>query len=141
MHSPAMLEDSVAKPLFVLYQLLNLLNHCHGKGATLGALGLKNVFIDARLWVQIRLPSDVFSKPPGAGEVDVRASGGGVQSAGRRSEVVDPPAPSSLDEGGVDDHVTPSPTPVGSLHPSHAGSTNTLTGTEGGVGERGKIEG
>lgn len=61
MHSPAMLEDSVAKPLFVLYQLLGLLQHCHGKGATLGQIGLRNVFMDARLWVQMRLPVETLT--------------------------------------------------------------------------------
>lgn len=59
-HSPAMFGDSVAKPLFVLYQLLQLLNHCHSKGITLGELGLKNVFVDTRLWVKVRPPPSVF---------------------------------------------------------------------------------
>jgi WD repeat-containing protein 81 len=59
-HSPAMFGDSVAKPLFVLYQLLQLLNHCHGKGITLGELGLKSVFVDTRLWVKVRPPLSVF---------------------------------------------------------------------------------
>ena len=63
MHSPAMLEDSVAKPLFVLHQLLSLLQYCHGKGATLGSIGLTNVFMDARLWVQMRLPVDALALP------------------------------------------------------------------------------
>lgn len=136
MHSPAMLEDSVAKPLFVLFQLLNLLNHCHGQGATLGDLGLKNIFMDARLWIQVRLPSDVF-KEPDAGThgsaVDGPQKSCEVKSSrytGQRSEVVDG-LPGPLAEEGaeaMDDHMTPSPTPIGSQHPSHAGSTNTLTG-------------
>ena len=61
MHSPAMLEDSVAKPLFVLYQLLNLLQHCHMKGVTLGQIGLRNIFMDARLWIQMRLPVETLT--------------------------------------------------------------------------------
>ena len=60
MHSPAMLEDSVAKPLFVMFQLLQLLDHCHNHGLTLGELGLKNIFIDSRLWVQVRLPASII---------------------------------------------------------------------------------
>ena len=60
MHSPAMFEDSVAKPLFVIFQLLKLLDHCHRKGITLGELSLKNVFVDSRLWVQVRLPPSVM---------------------------------------------------------------------------------
>lgn len=55
-----MFADSVAKPLFVLYQLLQLLNHCHTKGITLGELSLKSVYIDTRLWVNVRLPPSVF---------------------------------------------------------------------------------
>lgn len=87
LHSPAMLEDSVAKPLFVLYQLLQLLNHCHSKGATLGDLGLRNIFVDARLWVQIRLPSGVFTSPlsgPAQGTAGVKSSG----SMGQSSEAI-----------------------------------------------------
>lgn len=126
MHSPAMLEDSVAKPLFVLFQLLNLLNHCHGNGVTVGDLGLKNVFMDARLWVQVRLPSDLLKDPLGAGAgaqgaTTQKAKGserGGQGSASQQSEV----------QGCVDDRVTPPPTPLDSQQPSHAGSTNTLTG-------------
>ena len=59
-HSPAMFDDSVAKILFVIYQLLKLLDHCHSKGVTLGELSLKNIFVDARLWVQLRLPPSVI---------------------------------------------------------------------------------
>ena len=59
-HSPAMFGDSVAKPLFVLYQLLQLLDHCHSKGITLGELGLKSVFVDTRLWVKVRPPPSIF---------------------------------------------------------------------------------
>lgn len=54
MHSPAMFDDSVAKPLFVLFQLLKLLSHIHSRGITLGEVSLRTVFIDTRLWVQIR---------------------------------------------------------------------------------------
>lgn len=59
-HSPAMFDDSVAKVLFVIYQLLKLLDHCHSKGVTLGELSLKNIFVDTRLWVQLRLPPSVI---------------------------------------------------------------------------------
>ena len=138
MHSPAMLEDSIAKPLFVLYQLLQLLNHCHGKGATLGDLGLKNIFIDARLWVQVRLPWDVYRAPPSKAtplhnkftddKSPATSSHGAVNQmevTGERSEVTDD---TEEEEDGGSHHLTPSPSPVGSSHPSHAGSTNTLTG-------------
>ena len=59
-HSSAMFDDSVAKTLYVIFQLLKLLDHCHSKGITLGELSLKNVFVDTRLWVQVRLPPSVI---------------------------------------------------------------------------------
>jgi WD repeat-containing protein 81 len=119
-----MVEDSIAKPLFVLYQLLQLLNHCHSKGATLGDLSLKNVFMDARLWVQVRLPLDVgqpCEATPLSGKdkpltTNSEANLPGVR--GERSEVT-----LDVEEGGSRDG-----TPNGSIHLSHAGSTNTLTG-------------
>ena len=60
LHSPAMFNDSVAKPLFVFYQLLKVLEHCHGVGVTLGALSLRSVFVDSRLWVHVRLPAETL---------------------------------------------------------------------------------
>ena len=51
-HSPAILEGSSNKPLFVVYQLLKLLSYCHNRGVTLGDLNLRNIYIDSRLWVQ-----------------------------------------------------------------------------------------
>ena len=54
-HSPAMLDGS-AKPLFIIYQLLKLVSHCHGNGFTLGDINLKNIHIDSRLWVQYYIP-------------------------------------------------------------------------------------
>ena len=59
-HSPAMFNDSVSKPLFVLFQLLKVLEHCHKVGIALGPLTMHSVFVDSRLWVQVRLPADVL---------------------------------------------------------------------------------
>ena len=53
-----MFNDCTSKPLFVLFQLLKVLEHCHRVGATLGALSLRNIFVDSRLWVQVRLQGD-----------------------------------------------------------------------------------
>ncbi len=132
MHSPAMLEDSVAKPLFVLYQLLNLLNHCHSNGTTLGELGLKNIFVDARLWVQIRLPLDTFlthTTSHTSHNTGPPQEAANTNLGGRRSESTGTATNLEVSCDSLDDHVTPSTTPIGgSLHPSQAGSTNTLTG-------------
>lgn len=59
-HSPAMYNDSVSKPLFVLFQLLKLLEHCHKVGVTLGPLSMRSVFVDSRLWVQVRIPAHML---------------------------------------------------------------------------------
>lgn len=56
-HSPAMFNDSVSKPLFVLYQLLKAMEHCHKVGVTVGPLSMHSVFVDSRLWVQIKMPA------------------------------------------------------------------------------------
>ena len=61
-HSPAMLDNS-SKPMFVVYQLLKLLSHCHGNGVTLGDINLKNIYVDGRLWVQYYLPPDALVLP------------------------------------------------------------------------------
>lgn len=79
-HSPAMLEDSVAKPLFVMFQLLKLLEHCHSMGVTLGGLSLKNIFTDSRLWIQLRLPLSVVCQ---AGREASAGQSGSERSPGR----------------------------------------------------------
>ena len=60
-HSPAILEGSSNKPLFVVYQLLKLLSYCHSRGVTLGDLNLRNIYIDSRLWVQCCLQPSTLS--------------------------------------------------------------------------------
>ena len=58
LHSPAMFNDSTSKPLFVLFQLLKVLEHSHRVGVTLGTLSLRSIFVDSRLWVTVRIPRD-----------------------------------------------------------------------------------
>lgn len=136
MHSPAMLEDSIAKPLFVLYQLLNLLNHCHSNGTTLGDLGLRNIFVDARLWVQIRLPLDSSFTHTGQTTHTSQSTGSNAKEATNipsqisSSVLTGTTKTEGLEvlQDSLDDCVTSSSTPIGSLHASQAGSTNTLTG-------------
>jgi len=55
-HSPCAVGNSTSKPLFVFYQLLQLLKDCHDRGVTLGEFGLHDVCIDNRLWVSVYLP-------------------------------------------------------------------------------------
>lgn len=59
-HSPAVMQDSMAKSKMVLYQLLTLLAHCHAQGVTLGDVSMWDLFLDTRLWVQMGLPHGLF---------------------------------------------------------------------------------
>ena len=90
LHSPAMFNDSVAKPMFVFYQLLKVLEHCHEVGVTLGPLSLRSVFVDSRLWLQVRLPGHtlhlVGPEMTGAGGEDTPGEireGGDLKVRGR----------------------------------------------------------
>ncbi len=69
-HSSAMVDadNSTSKPLFLMFQLLKLLDHCHSHGVTLGELSLKDVFVNAQLWVQVRLPPRLLCDPWPKGE-------------------------------------------------------------------------
>ncbi|CAG2226311.1 WDR81 [Mytilus edulis] len=49
--SPAVFKSSMTKPLFVLYQLLHLLNQLHKKGLILGNVSLHDVLCDEKLWI------------------------------------------------------------------------------------------
>ena len=95
-HSPAMFNDSAVKPLFVLFQLLKVLEHCHKTGVTLGAFSLESVSVDSRLWVQLRIPAEVLrlvrnkrtNTTAAAAEGDVsggKEGRGGQGRAGERS--------------------------------------------------------
>ena len=151
MHSPAMLEDSVAKPLFVLHQLLDLLRCCHSKGVTLGLVGLRNVFMDARLWVQMRLPVEALALPLATpsqssrdertgkvcpeDEGEVEGDKAATLKAGAKMEKnmaaqdeVEEVIPIGDFDDDKDGSTSPGFTPHTSPRPSHAGSTHTLTG-------------
>lgn len=96
LHSPAMFDDSIAKCLFVLYQLTQLLHHLHSLGITLGEIGLRSVVVDTRLWIQLRPHlHSMLGAPP-------RDSGAPPRDSGA------PPR----DSGGTknNDQQTPSPT-------------------------------
>jgi WD repeat-containing protein 81 len=55
--SPAILEKSYAKPLFILYQVLQLMKSCLQSGRSIGRLQLHDLLIDDKLWVSLALPS------------------------------------------------------------------------------------
>ncbi|XP_013406370.1 WD repeat-containing protein 81 isoform X2 [Lingula anatina] len=55
--SPAILGNSYAKPLFIVYQILHALRHLHNKGLSLGNRKLRDILIDSKLWVQCSYPT------------------------------------------------------------------------------------
>ena len=55
--SPALIEGAHAKPLFILYQILRAIKHCHSKCISVGDLRLTDIFIDTKLWVMLCQPS------------------------------------------------------------------------------------
>ncbi|XP_077992246.1 WD repeat-containing protein 81-like [Glandiceps talaboti] len=55
--SPAMLANSHAKPLFLIYQILQVMLHCHKQGLSLGEVNLKDFSLDGKLWLQVTGPN------------------------------------------------------------------------------------
>ncbi|XP_022096661.1 WD repeat-containing protein 81-like isoform X2 [Acanthaster planci] len=54
--SPAMLGNSHAKPLFVIYQICKVFDYCHQHGIACGEVTLQDFAMDKNLWVQLRGP-------------------------------------------------------------------------------------
>lgn len=52
-YSPALLSKSHNKPLFLIYQLLQLINHLHSRGLFLGNIHLSDIYLKQNLWLYI----------------------------------------------------------------------------------------
>lgn len=51
-YSPAILDD-YNKPLFIIYQLLNLVKSLHENGLLLGEITLNDIYLSENLWLQV----------------------------------------------------------------------------------------
>ncbi|KAJ6646400.1 WD repeat-containing protein 81 [Pseudolycoriella hygida] len=52
-YSPALLSKSYNKPLFLIYQILQLMNHLHLRGQFLGNIHLSDIYLKQNLWLYI----------------------------------------------------------------------------------------
>lgn len=52
-YSPAIMDTSYNKPLFMIYQLLQLTRTLHERGLLLGNIGLDDIFLKDNLWLQV----------------------------------------------------------------------------------------
>lgn len=75
-YSPAIMDKSYAKPLFMIYQLLQLMKTLHDRGLLLGNIGLDDIFTTENLWLQVmpRLDFNILQSASedggdGAGEI------------------------------------------------------------------------
>lgn len=56
-YSPAVLDSCHAKALFILYQILHGIRHCHRQGVGVGDINLQQILVDDKLWVMLIQPS------------------------------------------------------------------------------------
>ena len=60
--SPAILDNSYLKPLFIAYQILNGIYEIHKKGLIVGDVGLSDIFIDDEFYIALlpKISSNLF---------------------------------------------------------------------------------
>uniref|UniRef100_A0A2H8TDC8 WD repeat-containing protein 81 n=1 Tax=Melanaphis sacchari TaxID=742174 RepID=A0A2H8TDC8_9HEMI len=52
-YSPALLKSNYARPLFVLYQILNAMQNTHDQGLVLGDITLSDIIVSPELWIRV----------------------------------------------------------------------------------------
>lgn len=63
--SPAILEGSHAKPLFIVYQLLQAMHALHNHGLRMGDIRVCDVVMDKNMWLRVTSPRLSILKPTG----------------------------------------------------------------------------
>lgn len=60
--SPALLDRCYTKPLFIVYQLLNLLKSLHDRSLTLGDITLEDTYLVEDMWIQVfpQISSNIY---------------------------------------------------------------------------------
>ncbi|XP_015277396.1 PREDICTED: WD repeat-containing protein 81 [Gekko japonicus] len=92
--SPAKLSNSHAKLLFILFQILQAMQACHGAGLACGAFSLHEVAVDEKLCAQLRVHLQDYEQTPGEeGTEAAGGSAGGGPAAGESGPVEKPAAP------------------------------------------------
>ena len=51
--SPAVLDNSYLKPLFIAYQILHGMYEIHKRGLIVGDIGLSDIFIDDEFYIEL----------------------------------------------------------------------------------------
>lgn len=74
--SPAILEKCYTKPLFLVYQLLQLFNSLHNLHMTLGDINLNDIYVTDDLWLYVlpQLSSNIYVQD--VPKIDIKASSG-----------------------------------------------------------------
>uniref|UniRef100_A0ACB8ED61 Uncharacterized protein n=1 Tax=Sphaerodactylus townsendi TaxID=933632 RepID=A0ACB8ED61_9SAUR len=99
--SPAKLSNSHAKLLFILFQILQAMQACHGAGLACGAFSLHDVAVDEKLCAQLRVQLQDYGRAPEEAGKDVARGGVAVAPGVVENSPVEKTAPPLAGLGGL----------------------------------------